>query len=107
MRSNGWYLLFAAAIVISISRVGIEISNATVMVDQADGIQWKRDVAPILKQKCVTCHSQFEDYNSVYLKALMIRQRVQQGTMPPKSALQLTETEIYLISAWVAQGAKK
>ena len=91
---------------------------------QAQDISYSRDIAPILQQKCVTCHNlggigpmPLQNYQQVSPFAALIKDRTSKRIMPPwhidtttgiqefKNDASLSDEQIALISAWVDIGA--
>ncbi|MEZ5492482.1 MAG: cytochrome c [Gammaproteobacteria bacterium] len=85
---------------------------------------YSREVAPILQQKCQTCHNPegigpmpLMNYQQVQPFAALIKDRVTRGIMPPwhldrttgiqsfKNDISLSDQEISLIAAWVDAGS--
>ncbi|MAS93815.1 MAG: hypothetical protein CMO55_11540 [Verrucomicrobiales bacterium] len=82
---------------------------------------YTKDIAPVMNEKCVTCHRpgasapfQLTDYDSVRRRAKTIERVIDRGYMPPWHAIggdvaiegdrRLTEDEKQLIQDWVAAG---
>jgi hypothetical protein len=87
-------------------------------------VTFSKDVAPIIYKNCATCHHPNDiapmpllTYNEVRPWAAAIREAVVQRTMPPWHAdtgvgtflndPRLSDADIALIQAWVANGAKE
>ena len=89
-----------------------------------DGLTYSRDIAPILQEKCVTCHNPdgigpmpLTNYQEVQPFAYLIKDRTSKGIMPPwhvdpdvgiqqfKNDASLNDEQIKAISAWVDAGA--
>ena len=86
-----------------------------------DGVTYARDIAPIMDQKCVTCHHAGEvapfaltSYADVKQRARFIAAVTQSRYMPPWKAAshgefvderRLTDAQIALIQKWSAAGA--
>lgn len=91
---------------------------------QAQDITYSRDIAPILQEKCVTCHNPegigpmpLQSYQQVSPFAALIKDRTSKRIMPPwhidtttgiqefKNDASLSDEQIATISAWVESGA--
>ena len=91
---------------------------------QAQNITYSRDIAPILQEKCVTCHNPegigpmpLQSYQQVSPFAALIKDRTSKRIMPPwhidtttgiqefKNDASLSDEQIATISAWVESGA--
>jgi len=91
---------------------------------QAQDITYSRDIAPILQQKCATCHNPegigpmpLLSYQQVKPFAALIKDRTSKRIMPPwhidtttgiqefKNDASLSDEQIAIISAWVDSGA--
>ena len=91
---------------------------------QAQDITYSRDMAPILQEKCVTCHNPegigpmpLQSYQQVSPFAALIKDRTSKRIMPPwhidtttgiqefKNDASLSDEQIATISAWVESGA--
>jgi len=89
-----------------------------VLTGLAQEITYNKDIAPILRSKCATCHKPGDaapfpllTYEDASKRATFIRKVVQSGYMPPWHADRqyshfanergLTSAEIALISKWV------
>ena len=91
---------------------------------QAQDITYSRDIAPILQEKCVTCHNPegigpmpLQSYQQVSPFAALIKDRTSKRIMPPwhidtttgiqefKNDASLSDEQIATISAWVENGA--
>ncbi|MBV9849985.1 MAG: ascorbate-dependent monooxygenase [Armatimonadetes bacterium] len=88
---------------------------------KAGAVTYAKDIAPILDQKCVTCHRAGEvapfaltSYADVKSRAAFIAAVTRSRTMPPWKAAshgefaderQLTDAQIALIQKWSAEGA--
>tara|TARA_B100000795_G_scaffold269952_1_gene261328 strand:+ start:1478 stop:2800 length:1323 start_codon:yes stop_codon:yes gene_type:complete len=91
---------------------------------QAQDITYSRDIAPILQEKCVTCHNPegigpmpLQSYQQVSPFAALIKDRTSKRIMPPwhidtttgiqefKNDASLSDEQIATISAWVEGGA--
>ena len=91
---------------------------------QAQNITYSRDIAPILQEKCVTCHNPegigpmpLQSYQQVSPFAALIKDRTSKRIMPPwhidtttgiqefKNDASLSDEQIATISAWVEGGA--
>lgn len=86
-----------------------------------ESVTYSRDIAPLMQEKCVTCHRpgasgpfQLTDYDSVKRRARTIQKVIGKGYMPPWHAIggdvpiqgdrRLTENEIGTIEKWVDSG---
>lgn len=111
-----------AAIGVAVALVTLVSGSFSVAVAAQDEVTFTRDVAPILYQKCVSCHRPGElapmalrSYDEVRPWARGIRDKVVSGAMPPwfadarlgyfKNDSRLTLDEIDTISRWVDAGA--
>lgn len=93
---------------------------------QAQDITYSRDIAPILQEKCVTCHNPegigpmpLQNYQQVSPFAALIQDRTSKRIMPPwhidtttgiqefKNDASLSDEQIAIISAWVDSGAQE
>ena len=91
---------------------------------QAQDITYSRDIAPILQEKCVTCHNPegigpmpLQSYQQVNPFAALIKDRTSKRIMPPwhidtttgiqefKNDASLSDEQIATISSWVDSGA--
>jgi hypothetical protein len=91
---------------------------------QAQNITYSRDIAPILQQKCATCHNPegigpmpLLSYQQVKPFAALIKDRTSKRIMPPwhidtttgiqefKNDASLSDEQIAIISVWVDSGA--
>ena len=74
---------------------------------------YERDVAPIIEQRCATCHypgntqsgDVFEGYDDVYSKRQTVLTRVYSCVMPPEGAASLTQGERRTLLQWFVCGA--
>ena len=111
-------VLFGLAVVAFAATAG---SRATVSVQAQAGPTFNKDVAPILYNKCATCHRAgaggpmaLTSFKEVRPWARDIKTRVQKREMPPWSAdprwgdyrndISLTQQQIDTITAWVEGG---
>ena len=102
--------------------VALSAGAAAAPVAAADDVTFSKDVAPIIFEKCVSCHRPGEpapmalrNYREVRPWARGIRDRVVSREMPPwfanpahgsfKNDPTLTEEEIATVAAWVDAGA--
>lgn len=100
------------------------VISATATAQPADAPTFARDVAPILQQKCQTCHNpggigpmSLMTYEQVRPWAPLIKDRVVQRIMPPwhidkttgiqqfKNDVSLSDEQIATIASWVDGGA--
>jgi hypothetical protein len=91
---------------------------------QAQDITYSRDIAPILQEKCVTCHNPegigpmpLQSYQQVNPFAVLIKDRTSKRIMPPwhidtttgiqefKNDASLSNEQVATISSWVDSGA--
>lgn len=89
-----------------------------------EAVSYANDVAPVLRDKCVTCHSPgniapfaFDSYERTHTFAEMMKEVVMTQRMPPWHAdphyqtfendRALSEAEARTLIAWVDQGAKR
>ena len=91
---------------------------------QAQDITYSRDIAPILQEKCVTCHNPegigpmpLQSYQQVGPFAALIKDRTSKRIMPPwhidtttgiqefKNDASLSDEQIAMIATWVESGA--
>lgn len=98
--------------------------GASGIASAQDGLTYSRDIAPILQQKCVTCHNPegigpmpLMNYRQVQPFAFLIKDRTSKRIMPPwhvdptigiqrfKNDASLSDSQIAAISAWVEAGA--
>lgn len=86
-------------------------------------VQYARDVAPILKSKCLSCHARdgagpfFSSYEQIEKWAPMIRETVMTGRMPPWHAdaeygkfsndISLSREESRTLFEWIEAGARR
>ena len=89
-----------------------------------DGLTYSRDIAPILQEKCVTCHNPegigpmpLLNFQQVQPFAMLIKDRTSKRIMPPwhadptigiqqfKNDASLSDAQIAAISEWVDAGA--
>jgi hypothetical protein len=88
------------------------------------GPSYHKDVAPLIQQKCGSCHAQggigpmaLETYTDVYNNREAIRAAVESRTMPPwmpsnecnqyHGDTSLTDEQIQLVTNWVSEGARE
>jgi len=80
---------------------------------ESTNTSWINQVKGIMISKCVGCHpgngspDNWSVYEDVFAKRSSVKSKVASGTMPPKSSVQLTETERALIICWIDDGAPK
>ncbi len=94
---------------------------ATPSQNALEGVDYRRDIRPILAANCLSCHGADEHKRSAQLRldqpnaavvpgdilASKLILRVQSGTMPPKeTGHTLTEAQKRLLMRWIGQGAK-
>ncbi len=97
--------------------------------DVVTGPTWYRDVAPLLAEHCMTCHSDggiapfsMESYEVAAPAAAMMLEAVESGAMPPwdaesaddcsprhawKDDMRLSASEIQLLRDWIATGKQE
>ena len=61
------------------------------------------DVKPIIQSNCVSCHSQYSNYNGLNTDKSSIRSEVYSGSMPNNSTLSSTQKDA--IICWIDAGA--
>jgi uncharacterized membrane protein len=74
---------------------------------------YEREVAPIIEQRCATCHYSgntqssdvFDDYDDVYSTRQTVLTRVYSCVMPPEGAASLTLAERRTLLQWFVCGA--
>lgn len=74
---------------------------------------YRRDVAPILEQRCATCHypgntqsgDVFADYDDVYSLRQTVLTRIYGCVMPPDGAPPLTSEQRQILLHWLTCGA--
>ena len=64
---------------------------------------YKTDVAPLLTNNCVGCHSQFSTYASVSASTSSIRSNIVSGNMPKSGTLTFAQKNA--IVCWIDNGA--
>lgn len=102
--------------------VGCRIGRDVRSVDSSAKVSYHRDIAPILRSRCVSCHRKGEigpfslnSYESAVNWSETIREVVDEGRMPPwdaspkhgsfKNEARLTEAEKTSLLAWIDAGA--
>lgn len=90
----------------------------------AENVSYKKDIMPILKRKCLTCHAvngrfppYFDSHEKIRSWIAMIRETVFNERMPPFSAdtlygdylndISLTPEEKHKLISWIDKGAPK
>lgn len=74
---------------------------------------YARDVAPIIEQRCATCHypgnrqssDVFTEYDDVYSERQTVLTRIYACVMPPAAAPALTPDERRTVLSWFVCGA--
>ena len=99
-------------------------ANCPIIFRQHQSISYEKHIFPILKQKCMNCHSSgrrfppfFENHNKVAAWSAMIRETLLTNRMPPFSAdelygkyandLSLSPEEKSLLITWLDSGAPR
>lgn len=76
-------------------------------------ITYTKDVKPILKSKCSSCHGEmwpdknWMNYEKAFENRDKIKLRVSNKTMPPGNVTEMTDDERKVLSDWVDGGGKK
>jgi hypothetical protein len=102
------------------------LAVASGAIAQSTPVTFTKDVAPILQQKCQSCHRPgsiapmtLTTYEDAVRRATRIRSRVASRTMPPwhidrtigiqdfKNDRSLTDAEIAIITRWIDQGTPR
>ena len=111
-------------IAVFLTALALSLTTLTVPAMGQDAMTFSKDVAPILFDKCVTCHRPYEaapmplrSYDEVRPWARGIKEKVVSREMPPwfanprhgsfKNDPTLSEEEISTITAWVDAGAPR
>lgn len=104
--------------------IGTLMAMASMQVSAQEAPTYSRDIAPILQEKCATCHNPegigpmpLMSYEQVRPFATLIKDRTSKRIMPPwhvdptvgiqsfKNDASLSQDEIELIGRWVDEGA--
>ena len=116
--------ILGMGLVLLVVGASLAVSPGSLTGQQADGVTFTRDVAPILQAKCETCHREgsigprpWTTYEEVRPFAPLIRARVLNREMPPwpmdktigiqefKNDISLDDDQIRTIVDWVDSGA--
>ena len=79
----------------------------------SNGPTYTKDVQPILKTHCSSCHNagwaekNWMDYDTALKNKDKIKLRVENQTMPPGNTTNMTAEERKVIIQWVDEGGKK
>ncbi|MBM82738.1 MAG: hypothetical protein CMJ78_19415, partial [Planctomycetaceae bacterium] len=105
----------------------IAVASVSVADEQASGLVFEKDVAPILKVKCIKCHNSKARKAELDLgsftslskggesgaildaenpKEGVLYEYIHDGTMPPEDAKPLTSREKETLLQWIRSGAK-
>ena len=75
---------------------------------ESDGpelLSYSMDVAPIIENKCSQCHNNYSTYETLTRNIERVAVRVlDEMTMPPRRAPQLSEEEKFILAEWIEQG---
>jgi hypothetical protein len=121
MVRNRWRIGRSAGLALFAVALGGALLSRSSAHDRVSQVTWTTDVEPILKARCVGCHStggfgpmSLDTYQDARSWAKAIREEVLERRMPPWPAAKgfgafindrsLTPTEVELLSAW-AEGA--
>jgi hypothetical protein len=102
-------ILSAVLVCITASSCGYRHEKATTPVNQVEG-KFAVVYETVFKAKCVGCHGNsggvnLETYESVISNIDRVRERLEQGTMPPSGPLSSGDSDLVL--AWISEGAPR
>ncbi|MFN0053251.1 MAG: PSD1 and planctomycete cytochrome C domain-containing protein [Planctomycetales bacterium] len=132
LRSQSWRILLAVGMCLSgWWGTGTAIAypfepQPSADSEPADAPQYVRDIAPLLKSKCLRCHGEKERKAELDLRTAASRrqggesgpvivpgkpeeslllEKIQEGSMPPDRKERLTDAEVELVRRWIETGA--